>query len=717
MSKELSELFKKITKRPLLIPSVVIFVCLIVYFNFFENEFVDNSSSSSQIIKIVEVSQKLNGKNFYIGVIDGKRYKIDFESDLYPNDVLLVKGYFKTIDEPSNPGEFNYKKYLVSKGVKGEYKIEDVVDSKESEFGRFITKLRYFIRNEIYALLEQSVDMNHISLISAFCLGDSSLISDDVIKSFNKLNCSHLLAVSGSHFSSFIITIPFIFNMTKLSKKSKHAIYLVIVVLIGFMTGWSESVTRAAIMSMTGILFRDSLSGMSLAALIMMIGNPYSVLSNGFQMSFVSCLAILIFSSKMTEFCFKFFRNSFLSNAISVSICAQGGLLILSSSNDLRIGPFQFFAQLLGGVLLEIICVFFVFGLIFSLVSRLSFMPVIFIIDLMIYSMRKLSQYFYYSIIPSRIGFLFVLCILLVLICLKFYKSSFVRDRKRLIAFVIATMFFISLFSYNSRKPETKIIFIDVGQGDSCLILTERFNCIVDAGIGGNGISTIPDVLDYYQIPKIDFAIMTHWDEDHGGGIIELLKRGRLDAIYTSFVGNNSKVVEFLSNYFSHTEINDVLSKCFKKLEYGQKIYLSDNDVMEVLWPNTICENGDNQDSLVLKLSSFQFQALFTGDIDFDCEKTLCDCGIVGDVDLLKVAHHGSKYSTSKQFLEIITPELAVISVGEHNFYGHPSKDVLERLGEVGANIYKTSKNGAIIVNIFKNKYVVDSFKENRNAF
>ena len=179
----------------------------------------------------------------------------------------------------------------------------------------------------------------------------------------------------------------------------------------------------------------------------------------------------------------------------------------------------------------------------------------------------------------------------------------------------------------------------------------------------------------------------------------------------------NDNVSQMLGAFYQADTIPEMVDSCFRELHYGQNIQLDTNTNLKVIWPFNKATEGDNADSLVMRLDSFDTSILLTGDIDTFCEDNLCDLGLVEKTDILKVAHHGSRYSSGEIFLQTITPDNAIISVGEGNFYGHPAVETLDRLEKVKANTYQTSKNGAIIVNIFTAHYEISTFKENKDAF
>ena len=272
-------------------------------------------------------------------------------------------------------------------------------------------------------------------------------------------------------------------------------------------------------------------------------------------------------------------------------------------------------------------------------------------------------------------------------------------------------LFFCFVFLIHSDNKQTTIKMLDVGQGDSIFIRDEEISILIDAGSSSqSGLAeyTIIPFLKYNGVVRIDYLILTHSDTDHGGSFIELMK----------YKINSECIVKNLVLPDIEDELKDDLYieiEATAKEEQINIIYLSrgidfrySDSIIECLWP--IKKDGSmdkNSLSIVLKYKKKDFSMLFTGDLTKEAEERLIklnagnclDTNCLG-ADVLKVGHHGSKDSSSKDFLAMVKPKLALISCGEGNYYGHPHKETIERIKDVGSKILNTSNGGQITMKI-----------------
>jgi len=241
------------------------------------------------------------------------------------------------------------------------------------------------------------------------------------------------------------------------------------------------------------------------------------------------------------------------------------------------------------------------------------------------------------------------------------------------------------------NKEYTQVYFLDIGQGDSQLIvLPSGVKLLIDGGQNKEVLfelaKVIPDTDRY-----IDMVFMSHPQLDHYGGLKEVIDRYNIGAfVFSGILGSGEAWKEF-EDKLVEKGISVV------NLREGDRI-LNEENQLDVLWPrsSSLQSSDPNEDSLVLKLESQGVKFLFTGDIGVNTEEKLVELYDL-DIDVLKVAHHGSRYSTSRIFLEEATPALSVIQVGENRF-GHPTPTVIQKLYEFGSSVYRNDEDGRVLV-------------------
>ena len=264
-------------------------------------------------------------------------------------------------------------------------------------------------------------------------------------------------------------------------------------------------------------------------------------------------------------------------------------------------------------------------------------------------------------------------------------------------AVVVFCLLLIDLFLYSSLLnqvlgSEFSVYFLPVGQGDSELIKSGRNTVLIDTGPGTKIVSELDKLIPVYK-RKIDVVLITHPNIDHFGGMQELLKHYEVRMVMMNGVDTESGSYKNLVNTIKQNKIPIVFARRGETVEFSKA-------KLSIVWPgldlkihSSLPDKKLNDSSIVSLLEFNDFSALFTGDISANAEKVLA--GILPDVDLMKLPHHGSKYSSSEKFLAALRPEIAVIEVGK-NSYGHPTSETLGRLENAGTRVLRTDVNGLI---------------------
>ena len=235
----------------------------------------------------------------------------------------------------------------------------------------------------------------------------------------------------------------------------------------------------------------------------------------------------------------------------------------------------------------------------------------------------------------------------------------------------------------NNVSSEIEIYYFDVGQADSILITNQDKYMLIDAGNNADG-RLIVQQLKSMGISKIDYLIGTHPHEDHIGGLDDVIDNFKIGALYMPYREEDSKAFEDVLDSVSNKNMKIKTPKAGTKFSLGEANCIILSALSDV--------EDTNDSSIVLQISFENTKYLFTGDLTSNVESEIN----WQDIDVLKVAHHGSRYSTSKAFLEVVKPEIAIISDGPNNDYDHPHKELLKRLKDIKAEIYRTDLYGTI---------------------
>lgn len=270
---------------------------------------------------------------------------------------------------------------------------------------------------------------------------------------------------------------------------------------------------------------------------------------------------------------------------------------------------------------------------------------------------------------------------------------------------------FLLIYSKEEKKEnlkELEINYIDVGQGNAVLIKTNNKTILIDGGNRSNS-RYYYNFIKNKNIKKIDYMIASHYDEDHISGLISILENFEVSNVLCPDYKKDTKIYKSFKNSLKKSKANIIYPK------KGDNFNISDARI-KILWPNEYKNDIDNDNSIILKLIHGNMSFLFTGDASINIENQLIYSGLNLKSDVVMLGHHGSKYSTSNEFLEEVDPKLAIISVGNSNRYGHPSNRVLKLLNNKNIKFLRTDIDGDITIKCDGNKIKVNTNKINKNS-
>lgn len=649
--------------------------------------------------KVVSEAEEKNYVYSYQAEIDNKKFILYIPKDvekLEYGSIIKINAQYTEATRDRNYGGFNYKTYLHTKKIYGIFNVEDVEIVKNGS-DNIIIKLRKYIKSKLREKLKKENSELAISLI----VGDRSHISSEVEDNFKKANLMHMLAISGAHFSYVILIATFISNRLQ-HKRLGQLIQIIAIIFFMNLTGNTASVVRAGIMSIlligSSICKRqnDSLNNIAISAIIQIINNPYIIFDSGFMLSYSGVLGIILFYKKISE------HIHFKSIALTIS--ANIFIIPIMIYN---------FHTISGSFIISNICASWLLGIIIILEFISLCIPIkllYMILDLLIMMLRKIAEIcanipFAQMYVP-RYAIFFVIVIYILIFCRK------LKCRKYVYSFLTIGVSILLIVNFTDvYQDRMRINFIDVGQGDSCLIRYKGTNIMIDSGGSlsknkdGKSYDIGENVLNNYLlnrgITRLDYIMASHFDEDHSQGFIFLLKNMKVKNVIISEQYKTSSIYEQFKQICKNQNIQIIYVKS------GDEIRIKDL-AFKILHPkskeNQISENPLNNNAIVCMVKYKNRRILFTGDIEKVAENEMVKEYTNGlKADILKVGHHGSKTSTTKEFLDLINPSVALIGVGQNNKFGHPNEDVIKRLEEKNIQIYRTDEMGEISVIIDKN--------------
>ena len=684
-------------------------------------------------------------------ILNSKKYPIDrikvtvknekTPEKIKPGCEVLVKGDLQEIPLPSNPGQFHERAYYYPRKIKW-YQEASGVEVTEPEKDKFLcvqAKLKERLKKGIYS----TVSEKKAGILEAMLLGDKGNIGTENKFLFQLMGCSHILAVSGTHLSVIGGLLFGFLRKIRIPYKTAGGMTVLSMGFYGSLTGNGAAILRAVIMFAVSVgafwtkRTYDFLSAAALSAILLLLESPLYLYDSSFLLSFGAILGLgsvfpVLFSEKAGEKRGESRKEKLcrgIAAGLQLGISVWLVLLPVVMYFFYEIPVWGIFINLLilptAGILLTFGLLGCLLGMVFPLFGRIVMLPAAGILEIYL-DTGKLAAY-----IPGALwitgqpklwkcaGYYVLLSLGLFWKCKKErQKRKCEKDRKRREELVLWGMLTGACLLLLIRLPGSGVIvtFLDVGQGDCACIQTDAHSgYLIDGGsstVSGVGTYRILPFLKASGIRKIKGIFVSHMDDDHVNGILELLesieKRKtslRVERIFLSACRETEE---------KRRELERVGKAAGCEILYAEKgTCIKDKSVvLECLSPSGKYR-GDwesNEASQVWRVQSRGFSILFTGDVQERGEKGLL--GETGKCQVLKVAHHGSKNSTPEEFLKEVKPEAAVLSCGEENQYGHPHRELLERLEKYAGQIYNTAEVGAVGMEVGKGKIKIFCYRE-----
>lgn len=653
-------------------------------------------------------------------------------------NILTISGKIKKFQKASNPGQFN--EYLYNKMLQIDYKVNaDSISLIDEDYKTF-NQMLHTIKERFLHIYQQILPSKNAGILSAMILGDVSFLEPDMKELYQQSGISHILAISGLHISLLGLSLYRLLRRLHVPAFFNEVISIFIICSYGILTNFSVSTNRAVVMLIVfmtaGVVGRtyDLLSATALSGLIILIQSPLQIINAGFLLSFGAIIGRALLNPILALlFPLKSKLWEGLKTSISIQIITLPIILYFfyeiptySIIINMIILPSSAIIILLAILAGTCACIWLPLGsfLIGGVHYLLNFYE----------GVCKLA-----AKMPGRtllIGrpeaFRIIAYYSIVVLLILFYKRL---NRK---CYILLLSFLLIIF-VKPNDLSLKVEFLDVGQGDGIVMSTPaKTTYLIDGGssdVSKVGIYRLKPYLKVNGIGYIDYAVVTHMDSDHISGMKELmeamedrntkyLKKSKQAGKPESYKGNivirNLILPDILEKDDTYKEFEALaLSKGINVLYIKKGDTINDGEVrITCLHPNAdVGYNSRNAYSTVLSVTYKDFNLLLTGDLEEEGEtlvvnelKKLTEKPYATDskinkynqpaqkYDILKVAHHGSNNSTFEEFLKLVEPMYSIISCGKGNSYGHPGKELLNRLNQIDSDVIITYESGAVAV-------------------
>lgn len=647
---------------------------------------------------------------------------------------VKMEGKLKCFPQASNPGEFDMRSYY--RILKLDFKVENATLLAVSKEKDELSEKLYQLRKYFGTVLEQCFNKENASIMKAMLLGDKSNLDKETKKIYQESGIIHILAISGLHISIIGMGIYKLLRKCFVPLKMAAVIAAGFIWCYGLMTGMSTSSIRAIFMfvlrlaaDMVGRTY-DMLTALCLAAVLLLAEQPRYAMHSGFLFSFGAVVAIglllpALFTKRPIRGDASFWKKakSRFEQAFALGVSVA---LVTLPVHMAFYFQFPIYSILLNLIVIPLMTSVMYAGLFCMLTGDivLELAKCVALIDsgiLWFYEKCCLlfSSFPFGNCITGKPEYWQIIVYIILLTALVILQS-------RATGFWKVQWIILALLILTFRNQDGLVVTaVDVGQGDGIYIRSDSGKHYLIDG----GSSSKSDVGTYQIIPflksqgvgSLSAIFVTHGDSDHCNGTITLLKEAGHGGIKVeNLILPDIADVSRDENYMTLVNIAEESGIPVAYMSRGQRI-MDGEMMLTCLHPLEEYQTEKaNEYSLILELEYGNFSALFTGDIEGSGEAIMQE--YIADyrthyrkkkeLILLKVAHHGSANSTGEEFLNQVSPKLALISCGAKNSYGHPHKELLKRLKYAGCEVYITRDAGAVTFWTDGKKIKIDTYKE-----
>lgn len=551
-------------------------------------------------------------------------------------------------------------------------------------------------------------DPSVLGFLTAELTGDKSLLPESDYVAMQETGLAHIFAVSGLHCAFLVTLLSLLIPPTH--RRTLCAVASAVLVFYMLFTGLSPSVARACVMQLfllSAPLFRrgsDPLTSLAAALTVILLVNPYAVGSVSLQLSFAATLGMVLLSGRLYKSFTGWYRGrnrtvrtalSFLAANLAATL---GALVFTAPLTAYYFNILSLVAPLAG--LLAVPAAGYAFmsafvsallGLVWTPLGHLAGYVPLLLVKYILWVAHLLLAVPYHAVYFTNV----YLRVWLLYVYAAFLGCAVTPDGKRkyALASALTVLTLAACLWLNSRWQQYgafRAAVLDVGQGESVALCSGSEAALVDCGSSNSYVdagSVAADALQSAGIRRLSAVIVTHYHADHTNGLTEVLTRLPVDTLYLPDIEDEYGVRDRLVSLAAHQGADVVFVTEPTRIALGEAVL--------TVYPPLLTTGDLNEQGLTALATAGDFDLLITGDMAGQTEQLLAQTYPLPDVEVLVVSHHGSRYSSDESFLRAITPDNAVISVGD-NRYGHPAEETLRRLQAVGATVWRTDQQGSI---------------------
>ena len=562
----------------------------------------------------------------------------------------------------------------------------EIIDGKPNVYEAF----RLWTVSRIDALYDQPAR----GFVKALLTGARYDISYETNNMLSVSGLSHAIAVSGMHISILLTVIAMLCGY---QPKLMAVIGIPAALLFALASGASPSVCRASVMQIMLVCApiarreRDAVTSLAAAALLLLTQNPWCIADISFQMSFAAVLGLIVFSGPIQKRILSCKEKPgkalrFFASGVSATLSATLTTLPLVV---LYFQIVSIVAVLVNLLTLWAVSIVFTFGICSCILGPVGIVPawITSVLCRYILGICKVMSFIPYAAVYQYNQALQVCAVFgyFLFVAAMLFKKLSLRWTGSIVCLSFALCALFTHLEYH--RPPWRMTVLDVGQGQCIVLRIGDYTAVVDCG-GKYPEAAGENAARYLHgagVTRIDAMILTHYDADHAGGAVQFLSRVKTDHV-------------FLPPAPEDEQMDDLIEETGCEVKYitsGLQIRVPDGTI--TIYPPVSNENANNSGITILATAQ-EYDMLITGDLDEDAEMKLVRNWDLPDVGILVAGHHGARSSTSDLLLQITKPEIAVISAGAGNRYGHPHKETLDKLEKNGIRILRTDLHGTITI-------------------